>query len=125
MPTNIFQRSYFSTGHILSQEAPDSYACLHQSTANRTKSTNNVKCKKYTQIRCNFQQQRTAIAKIYLNWAIKGTISFTPTVEIRKNYEMITYRGQINLIMCATKTPVCAKTGQNQRVSNSVFSVSS
>ena len=69
------------------QEAPDSYACLNQSTANRTKSTNISKCKKYIQTWCNFQGKRTAGAEIYLNWAIKGTSSFTPPVEIRKNYK--------------------------------------
>ena len=69
------------------QEAPDSYACLNQSTANRTKSTNISKCKKYIQTWCNFQGKRTAGAEIYLNWAIKGTSSFTPPNEIRKNHE--------------------------------------
>ena len=69
------------------QEAPDSYACLHQSAANRTKSTNISKCKTYVQTWCNFQGKRTAGAEIYLNWAIKGTSSFTPPNEIRKNHE--------------------------------------
>ena len=69
------------------QEAPDSYACLNQSTANRTKSINISKCKKYIQTWCNFQGKRTVGAEFFLNWAIKGTSSFTPPVEIRKNYE--------------------------------------
>ena len=66
------------------QEAPDSYACLNQSTANRTKSTN---ISKYIQTWCNFQGKRTAGAEIYLNWAIKGTSSFTQPNEIRKSHE--------------------------------------
>ena len=61
--------------------------CLNQSTANRTKSINISKCKKYIQTWCNFQGKRTAGAEIYLNWAIKGTSSFTPPNEIRKNHE--------------------------------------
>ena len=35
---------------------------------------------------CNFQGKRTAGTEISLNWAIKGSSSFTPPVEIRKNY---------------------------------------
>ena len=69
------------------QEAPDSYACLNQSTANRTKSTNICKCKKYIQTWCYFLGKRTAGAEIYLNSAIKGTSSFTTPNEIRKNHE--------------------------------------
>ena len=69
------------------QEAPDSYACLHQSTVNRKKSANIFECKKYIQTWCNFQGKCTAGTEIYFYWAIKGTSSFTPPVEIRKNYE--------------------------------------
>ena len=114
------------------QEAPDSYACLHQSAANRTKSTNISKCKKYVQTWCNFQGKRTAGAEIYLNWAIKGTNSFTPPVKLGRTMKpkcVQDYPGRSNKSndMCkvGTKTPVCANTGQNQKVSNSVFSVSS
>ena len=63
----------WETIYIYTQEAPDSYACLNQSTANRTKSTNISKCKKYIQTWCNFQGKCTAGSEIYLNWAIKGT----------------------------------------------------
>ena len=46
--------------------------------------TNISKCKKHIQTWCNFQGIRTVGAEINLNWATKGTSSFTPP---RKNYE--------------------------------------